>query len=103
MKASVPMAAQAKVTFPATSDTGQTSFDVGFVNGLYSFTAAVVGGIGNIRGAALGALMIGVISALSNQLLTSSDWSKALVFLILVLVLVFKPTGLLGSDGGEKA
>jgi branched-chain amino acid transport system permease protein len=82
---------------------GQTSFDVGFVNGLYSFTAAVVGGIGNIRGAALGALMIGVISALSNQLLTSSDWSKALVFLILVLVLVFKPTGLLGSDGGEKA
>ena len=82
---------------------GNTSWDVGFVNGLYSFTAAVVGGIGNIKGAALGALMIGVISSLSNQLLTSSDWSKALVFLILVLVLVFKPTGLLGSEGGEKA
>lgn len=82
---------------------GNTSWDVGFVNGLYSFTAAVVGGIGNIRGAALGALMIGIISSLSNQLLTSSDWSKALVFLILVLVLVFKPTGILGSEGGEKA
>ena len=47
--------------------------------------------------------MIGVISSLSNQLLTSSDWSKALVFVILVLVLVFKPTGILGSEGGEKA
>lgn len=82
---------------------GNTSWDVGFVNGLYSFTAAVVGGIGNIKGAALGALMIGVISSLSNQLLTSSDWSKALVFVILVLVLVFKPTGILGSEGGEKA
>ena len=47
--------------------------------------------------------MIGVISSLSNQLLTSSDWSKALVFVILVLVLVFKPTGILGTEGGEKA
>lgn len=82
---------------------GTTSWDVGFVNGLYSFTAAVVGGIGNIAGAALGALMIGVISALSNQLLASTDWSKAIVFLVLVLVLVFKPTGILGSEGGEKA
>ncbi len=81
---------------------GTAVFTMGFTAGLRSFTAAVLGGIGNIRGAALGGILIGIISAFSDQFL-SVRWTNAWVFLILVLVLVFRPTGLLGSEGGEKA
>ncbi len=81
---------------------GTAVFTMGFTAGLRSFTAAVLGGIGNIRGAALGGMLIGIISAFSDQFL-SVRWTNAWVFLILVLVLVFRPTGLLGSEGGEKA
>jgi branched-subunit amino acid ABC-type transport system permease component len=81
---------------------GTATFTMGFTAGLRSFTAAVFGGIGNIRGAALGGILIGIIAAFSDQFF-SVRWTNAWVFLILVLVLIFKPTGLLGSDGGEKA
>ena len=81
---------------------GTAVFTMGFTAGLRSFTAAVLGGIGNIRGAALGGILIGIISAFSDQFL-SVRWTNAWVFLILVLVLVFRPTGLLGSESGEKA
>jgi len=71
-------------------------WNMGFDMGLKAFTAAVVGGIGNITGAMLGGFFIGVVSALSDQYL-SGEWTRAIVFGMLVLVLVFKPTGFLGS------
>ncbi|HEU5103033.1 MAG TPA: branched-chain amino acid ABC transporter permease [Roseiflexaceae bacterium] len=81
---------------------GTAVFTMGFTAGLRSFTAAVLGGIGNIIGAMLGGLLIGVISALSDQYL-SARWTNAVVFGILVIILVFRPTGLLGEDVGQKA
>lgn len=81
---------------------GTTSPQIGATTGLNSFTAAVLGGVGNIQGAALGAVFIGLLSALSDQFV-SSRWTNAWVFLTLVLVMIFKPTGILGSEGGEKA
>ena len=81
---------------------GTAVFTMGFTAGLRSFTAAVLGGIGNIRGAALGGILIGIVAAFSDQFL-EVRWTNAWVFLILVLVLVFRPTGLLGAESGEKA
>jgi branched-chain amino acid transport system permease protein len=81
---------------------GTAVFTMGFTAGLRSFTAAVLGGIGNILGAMLGGLLIGLISALSDQYL-SAKWTNAVVFGILVIILVFRPTGLLGEEGGQKA
>jgi branched-chain amino acid transport system permease protein len=81
---------------------GTAVFNMGFTAGLRSFTAAVLGGIGNIVGAMLGGLLIGLISALSDQYL-SAKWTNAVVFGILVIILVFRPTGLLGEDVGQKA
>jgi branched-chain amino acid transport system permease protein len=77
-------------------------FTMGFTAGLRAFTAAVLGGIGNITGAMLGGLLIGLLSALSDQYL-SARWTDAWVFAILVLILVFRPTGLLGERAAEKA
>ncbi len=76
-------------------------FDLGFSAGLIAFTAAVLGGIGNIEGAALGGLLIGIIRAL-NERYVSASWSDVVIFAILILVLVFRPTGLLGMRVPEK-
>jgi branched-chain amino acid transport system permease protein len=76
-------------------------FDEGFTVGLYAFTAAVFGGIGNIQGAALGGLFIGLVQAFSTgyfQAALTDVW----VFAILILVLVFRPSGLLGMQVPEK-
>lgn len=81
---------------------GTAVFNMGFTAGLRSFTAAVLGGIGNIVGAMFGGLLIGLISALSDQYL-SARWTNAVVFGLLVIILVFRPTGLLGEEGGQKA
>jgi branched-chain amino acid transport system permease protein len=75
---------------------------MGFQAGLRSFTAAVLGGIGNVTGAMLGGFLIGILSALSDGLLNPA-WTRAWVFSVLVLVLVFRPTGLLGQATGDKA
>jgi branched-chain amino acid transport system permease protein len=75
---------------------------MGFQAGLRSFTAAVVGGIGNITGAMLGGFLIGILTSLSDGLL-SPAWTRAWVFAILVLVLIFRPNGLLGSSVSQKA
>jgi branched-chain amino acid transport system permease protein len=77
-------------------------WNMGFDMGLKAFTAAVLGGIGNITGAMLGGFFIGVVSALSDQYL-AAQWTRAVVFGLLVLVLVFKPTGLLGTGVQQKA
>lgn len=76
-------------------------FTMGFTAGLRAFTAAVLGGIGNIIGAMLGGILIGVLSALSDQYL-SSRWTNAWVFAVLVIILVFRPGGLLGENVQEK-
>jgi branched-chain amino acid transport system permease protein len=75
---------------------------MGFRAGLYAFTAAVMGGIGNIQGAFLGGMLIGVIGAVSDRLL-DPRWTEAVVFALLVVILIFKPTGLLGEETTERA
>jgi branched-chain amino acid transport system permease protein len=72
----------------------------GFTAGLIAFTAAVMGGIGNLRGAVLGGLIIGFIQQLSDNRI-GSEWTPALVFAYLVLIMVFKPSGLLGEQTRE--
>jgi branched-chain amino acid transport system permease protein len=79
-----------------------TVYTLGTRFGLNSFTAAVLGGIGNLQGAVLGALVIGEINALSDRYL-SQNWTQAIVFGILIAVLVFKPTGLLGQQLADRA
>ena len=76
-------------------------YQLGFRSGLIAFTAAVFGGIGNIPGAALGGLIIGLIAAFSDSYL-GSKWTQVVVFGILIGVLVFRPTGLRGMRVPEK-
>jgi branched-chain amino acid transport system permease protein len=78
-------------------------FDQGFQLGLISFTAAVLGGIGNLPGAVLGAVTIGLIQAWNEALpwMPGSDWTQSIVFSILILILVFRPEGLLGEKTPE--
>jgi branched-chain amino acid transport system permease protein len=75
-------------------------FFAGFTAGLISFTAAVMGGIGNIKGAILGGLIIGVIQQISDNRI-GTEWTPAIVFGYLVLILVFRPQGLLGEETRE--
>ncbi|HUB44934.1 MAG TPA: branched-chain amino acid ABC transporter permease [Acetobacteraceae bacterium] len=78
-----------------------TSFIIGFTAGLRAFTAAVLGGIGNVPGAMLGGVIIGLIEALGGQI--AGAWTDVIIFSILVLVLVFKPSGLLGRMAPTKS
>jgi branched-chain amino acid transport system permease protein len=75
-------------------------FFAGFTAGLLSFTAAVMGGIGNLKGAVLGGLIIGVIQQISDNRI-GTEWTAAIVFAYLVLILVFRPQGLLGEQTRE--
>ena len=75
---------------------------MGYQAGLRAFTAAVLGGIGSMSGAALGGLVIGFLSAWSDQYI-SARWTNAIVFSILIVVLVFRPRGLLGEASADKA
>ncbi|MBQ0895882.1 branched-chain amino acid ABC transporter permease [Micromonospora sp. U56] len=79
---------------------GNTRFNVGFILGLKAFTAAVLGGIGNLRGALLGGLLLGVVEVYAATL-TSSNWEDVAAFVVLVVVLLFRPTGLLGESLGR--
>jgi branched-chain amino acid transport system permease protein len=83
---------------------GTTRYDAGFQLGLIAFTAAVLGGIGNLLGAVVGALLIGLIQALNDggSYSPGQAWSQTVVFSILILVMVFKPEGLLGRRTTEK-
>jgi branched-chain amino acid transport system permease protein len=72
----------------------------GFQAGLIAFTAAVMGGIGNIRGAVLGGLIIGVIQNISDARI-GPQWTPAIVFGYLVLIMVLRPRGLLGEETRE--
>ena len=83
---------------------GSTRFDLGFQLGLIAFTAAVLGGIGNLQGAVLGGFIIGLIQAFNDGLPYGfgQRWSQSVVFAILILVMVFKPEGILGKRTIEK-
>ena len=80
---------------------GTTFFLNGYQAGLKAFTAAVLGGIGNITGAMLGGFVIGIVEALTAQFL-GNQWTEVIVFTILILILVFRPSGLLGQQLPEK-
>jgi branched-chain amino acid transport system permease protein len=103
------------LAFPA------TFFFIGFTLGLFAFTAAVLGGIGNLVGAMLGGILIGVIEALASLIPDTTDpsyqgifglriglphggpaWHEAVIFAVLILILVFRPSGLLGERTPEK-
>ena len=80
-------------------------YDTGLELGLVAFTAAVLGGIGNLTGAVLGALMIGMVQAFNEGLdgTPGGDWTRSIVFGILIAVLVFRPQGILGEQTPEGA
>jgi branched-chain amino acid transport system permease protein len=73
----------------------------GFRGGLFAFTAAVMGGIGNVRGAVLGGLLIGCIQQLADNRIAGGLWTEAIVFGYLILVMILQPRGLLGEETRE--
>jgi branched-chain amino acid transport system permease protein len=79
---------------------GTSKFDLGFRLGLFAFTAAVLGGIGNLTGAVLGGILLGLIAAY-NEGFADARWTTTIIFSILILVLVFRPSGLLGEQTPE--
>lgn len=82
---------------------GSVWYFMGFLIGLKAFTAAVIGGIGSITGAMLGGLILGLLEAFGTQLpFIGSEWKDVFSFSILILMLVFKPTGLLGQSEVER-
>lgn len=80
---------------------GQISFTMGWLYGLKAFTAAILGGIGNIPGAMVGGLLLGVIEALGAAYI-SVAWKDAISFFVLILILIIRPTGLLGERVADK-
>jgi branched-chain amino acid transport system permease protein len=77
-------------------------WNLGFRFGIFAFTAAVLGGIGNILGAGLGGFVIGLISVFGSELI-GGEWSNSIVFAMLIIVLVLRPTGLLGMRVPDRA
>ncbi|GAA5165048.1 branched-chain amino acid ABC transporter permease [Ornithinimicrobium tianjinense] len=79
---------------------GATRFDAGFLMGVKAFTAAVMGGIGNLRGALLGGFVLGVAENWGSAVI-GTEWKDVVAFALLVLILLFRPTGLLGESLGK--
>ena len=80
---------------------GQIDFSMGFSYGLKAFTAAILGGIGNIPGAMIGGLLLGLVETLGAAYLTMA-WKDAISFFVLILILIIRPTGILGERVAEK-
>ena len=80
---------------------GQINFTMGWTYGMKAFTAAILGGIGNIPGAMLGGLLLGVIEAMGSAYI-SIAWKDAIAFFVLILILIVRPTGLLGERVADK-
>ncbi|SMC27384.1 amino acid/amide ABC transporter membrane protein 1, HAAT family [Desulfacinum hydrothermale DSM 13146] len=80
---------------------GQINFTMGWIYGLKAFTAAILGGIGNIPGAMVGGILLGVVEALGAAYL-SMAWKDAIAFGVLIFILIVRPTGLLGERVAEK-
>ncbi|PWC18563.1 branched-chain amino acid ABC transporter permease [Brenneria corticis] len=92
------------------SNYGNASFSMGFLPGIKAFTAAILGGIGNLRGAMLGGLSLGIIESLGAGYLGEftngafgSNYQDVFAFMVLILVLVFRPSGLLGERLANRA
>jgi len=83
------------------SHIGQINFYIGFIAGIKAFTAAVLGGIGSIPGAVLGSLVLGLTESFATGYV-SSDYEDVFAFSLLVLILIFKPSGLLGKVDTQK-
>ena len=83
------------------SHIGQINFYIGFIAGIKAFVAAVLGGIGSIPGAVLGSFVLGLTESFGTGYI-SSDYEDAFAFIILILILIFKPSGLLGRKENEK-
>lgn len=82
---------------------GSIHFFMGFIIGIKAFTAAVIGGIGIIPGAMLGGILLGLLEAFGTQIpFIGSEWKDVFSFGILILILIFKPTGLLGKKESER-
>ncbi len=80
---------------------GQITYNMGFTFGLKAFIAAILGGIGNIPGAMVGGILLGLIESLGAAYI-SIAWKDAIAFMVLILILIFRPTGLLGERVAEK-
>jgi branched-chain amino acid transport system permease protein len=74
---------------------------MGFLPGIKAFTAAVLGGIGNVKGAMVGGFLLGILEALSAGYI-SSEYKDVIAFIVLIGVLVFRPTGIFGEEVVEK-
>jgi branched-chain amino acid transport system permease protein len=82
---------------------GSIKYNMGFVPGIKAFTAAVLGGIGNIQGAMVGGIILGVLESLAAGFIPNgSDWKDVIAFSVLLLILLFKPEGLFGRHVPEK-
>lgn len=79
---------------------GITRYDVGFILGVKAFTAAVLGGIGNLRGALLGGFILGLAENYGSAVV-GTEWKDVVAFVLLVVILLFRPTGLLGESLGK--
>ena len=79
---------------------GTLTYSVGFLLGLKAFTAAVLGGIGNLRGALVGGLLLGLVENYASALF-GANWKDLVAFVVLVVLLMFRPTGLLGESLGR--
>ena len=80
---------------------GQIDYNMGFTYGLKAFTAAILGGIGNIPGAMIGDLILGLVETLGAAYLTTA-WKDAISFFVLILILIIRPTGILGERVADK-
>ena len=80
---------------------GSVKYNMGFIPGIKSFTAAVVGGIGNLRGVMLGGFLLGIVESLAGGFL-ETGYKDVIAFIVLVLVMIFRPGGLLGEAVAEK-
>ena len=80
------------------------SYTMGFIPGIKAFTAAVLGGIGNVRGAMLGGLLLGIVESFSQGIIPNGlEWVDVVSFVVLVVVLLIRPTGILGERTGRAA
>jgi branched-chain amino acid transport system permease protein len=92
------MAGGAAMLFTMVYD--QSRFNIGFILGVKSFTAAVLGGIGNLKGALLGGFMLGLVENYGSALF-GGQWKDVIAFVVLLVVLMVRPTGILGESLGR--
>jgi branched-chain amino acid transport system permease protein len=86
------------------TDLGFINIDIGFQNGIFAFTAAVLGGIGNLKGAVAGGIVIGLVKALGGQYLPGGTaYDYVWIFVVLIAVLVFRPQGFFGESERVRA